>query len=107
MTVLVKQNDRLPALTVTAVQTDGTPYDLTGASIVFNMRNAETGTVKVSRAAATLVSGPNGTMRYEWAATDLDTVGLYEAEFEATIASKKLSIPTDGFIPIRVLDDIA
>lgn len=107
MTVTFKQGDRLPSLAVTAVQSDGTAYDLTGATVVFNMRDAETGTVKVSRSAAVLVSGAAGTLRYDWASADLDTVGLYEGEFEATISSRKLTIPTNGYISIRVLDDIA
>lgn len=107
MTVTFKQGDRLPSLNVTAVQSDGTAYDLTGATVVFNMRAADGATVKVNRASATLVNGAAGTLRYDWAASDLDTVGLYEGEFEATISGRKLTIPTNGYIPIRVLDDIA
>lgn len=107
MTVWFKQGDRLPSLSVTAVQSDGTAYDLSGATVVFNMRTADTNTVKVNRASATLVSGPNGQVRYDWQSTDLDTVGEYLGEFEATISGRKLTIPTNGYIPIRVLDDIA
>lgn len=107
MTVTMKQNDRLPSLAVTAVQSDGTAYDLTGATVVFNMRAADTGTIKVNRSSATLVSGPAGTLRYDWGASDLDTVGDYLAEFEATISGRKLTIPTNGYIPVRVVDDIA
>lgn len=107
MTVTFKQNDRLPSLTVTAVQSDGTAYDLTGATVVFNMRAADTGTVKVNRSSATLVDGPTGKVRYDWVSGDLDTNGDYLAEFECTISGRKLTIPTNGYIPIKVLDDIA
>ena len=107
MTVTFKQGDRLPSLNVTAVQSDGTAYDLTGATVVFNMRTADGVTVKVSRSNATLVSGPSGTVRYDWASSDLDTVGDYQGEFEATISGRKLTIPTNGYIPIKVIDDIA
>lgn len=107
MTVTMKQNDRLPSLSVTAVQSDGTAYDLTGATVVFNMRAADTGTIKINRSAAVLVSGPNGQVRYDWNSSDLDTNGDYLAEFEATISGRKLTIPTNGYIPVRVIDDIA
>ena len=106
--IIMKQGDRLPSLAVTAITTSGAAYDLTGGSVVFNMRSTTDGTVKISRSAAVLVSGPNGQVRYDWASGDLDTVGSYEAEFEVTLSgSRKLSIPSAGFIPIRVLDDIA
>lgn len=107
MTVTVKQGDRLPSLSVTAVQADGTAYDLTGATVVFNMRAADSGTVKVSRSAATLVDGATGKVRYDWQSGDLDTNGEYLAEFECTISGRKLTIPTNGYIPVRVIDDIA
>lgn len=107
MTVTMKQNDRLPSLSVTAVQSDGTAYDLTGATVVFNMRAADTGTIKINRSSAVLVSGPNGQVRYDWNSGDLDTNGDYLAEFEATISGRKLTIPTNGYIPVRVIDDIA
>lgn len=107
MTVTFKQGDRLPSLNVTAVQSDGSAYDLTGATVVFNMRTEDGVTVKVNRASATLVSGPAGTLRYDWGASDLDTIGDYYGEFEATISGRKLTIPTNGYIPIKVIDDIA
>ena len=107
MTIIMKQGDRLPSLSVTAITNDGSPYDLTGATVVFNMRDVDTGTVKVNRSAAVLVDGPTGKIRYDWASSDLDTVGTFEAEFEATISSRKLSIPSNNWIPIRVIDDIA
>lgn len=105
--ILMKQGDRLPALNVTATTSGDIAYNLTGASVVFNMRNTQDGTVKVNRAAATLVDGAAGTLRYEWGANDLDTVGLFECEFECTISGKRLSVPSNGFILVRVLDDIA
>ena len=106
MTVTFKQGDRLPSLSVTAIKTDGTSYDLTGATAVFNMRSVS-GTVKVNRAAAVVVDAAAGKLRYDWGVSDLDTTGDYEAEFECTISGKKLTVPTAGYIPITVLDDIA
>lgn len=107
MTVMFKQGDRLPSLSVTAVESDGTPYDLTGATVVFNMRTADGATVKVNRQAATLVDGPTGKLRYDWGSTDLDTAGDYDAEFECTIGGRRLTVPTNGWIQIRVVDDLA
>ena len=107
MTIIFKQNDRLPSLSVTAITSDGNPYDLTGATVVFTMRNVDTSVVKVNRSAAVLVDGPNGKVRYDWGSADLDTVGSYDAEFEATLSGRKLTVPSNNWISIKVIDDLA
>lgn len=109
MAVSFKQNDRLPSLTVTATQADGTAYDLTGATgAVFHLRNSETGAVKLSSMTATVVNAAQGILRYDWGTNDLDTAGLFDAEFEVTMnTGRKITVPTQGYISVRVVDDIA
>lgn len=108
----IKKGDRLPLLTATLKQRVGTAtetaIDLTGATVLFLMRNASTEAVKVN-AAATVVSAAAGTVSYAWASADTDTVGQYEAEWEITYTAsgKKLTVPNSGFDRVLVYEDIA
>lgn len=57
---------------------DGRPYDLTGASVTFRMRNHKQTTLKVDSSGN--ISNPPGTdgkVQYDWVAADLDTPGEY------------------------------
>lgn len=83
-----KKNDREPvAITATFPDT----YDLNVATIRFWMDDAATGAAKIEGAAADLedvtpVGATDMTvwrMTYEFDADDLDTAGVYLAEFEA------------------------
>jgi BppU N-terminal domain len=101
-----KKGDRLPAVQATLLDRDGDAVDLTGATVLFLMRNQVTKAVKVN-AAATLVNAALGIVSYAWAAADLDTAGFYEAEFEVTLAGLKQTYPNDRFINIEVVEDVA
>lgn len=83
--------------------------DLTGATVRFNMKNRDTGVVKISRAAAAITT-PTGTptVRYDWQSGDVDTVGFYDAEFEVTYAGGAIeTFPNASFIVVNVGQDIA
>jgi hypothetical protein len=105
-TFYLKRGDTSPSL-LSAI-TPST-VDLTGATVRFNMRAADNGAVKVSRAAAVIVT-PTGTptVRYDWQAANVDTAGFYDAEFEVTYAGGAVeTFPNDGFIRISITGDIA
>lgn len=86
-----------------------TMSDFTGATLVFNMRAAGGGAVKISRAAATIGSDAKGTyFLYNWQPGDTDTAGDFEGEFEATLAGGLVeTYPNDDYIEITIMDDIA
>jgi len=107
-TFTIKQGDRLPALAATLKFADGTIKDLTGHTVKFLMRSAKTGTVKVNGNASVVLASA-GTVRYDWAGSDTDTVGHYQGEFETTetATGKKTTFPNSGYLTIRVGDDIA
>ena len=104
-TFYIKQNDTSPALRYALIPT----VNLTGASVVFNMRPRGSTTVKVSRQTATVVApATSGIVEYSWAAADTDTMGDYEAEFEITYSDATVeTFPNASYIAVKVTDDIA
>lgn len=71
------------------VMVNGAPFDLTGASVEFNMRPVSSATTKVS-AAATVVSAGAGTVRYDWQPGDVDTAGHYVCWWTVTLPSARV-----------------
>lgn len=107
-THFLKVGDRLPALAATLASADGTPKNLTGHTVLFLMRPAKDATPTIN-AAAVVVDAPAGVVRYDWAAVDVDTEGVYLAEFEVTetATGKKQTFPNFGHIAVVIQADIA
>lgn len=105
-TFYLKSNDTSPSLLYALAPLS---TDLTGAAVCFNMRPATGGAVKVSRAAAVVVTETGTpTVRYDWTAQDTDTSGTYDGEFEVTYAGGAVeTFPNTGFIKIVIAKDIA
>lgn len=75
--------DSAPLLEAT-LKSGGSATDLSNASSVqFYMRETGAASLKVN-ATATIVDAANGKVSYDWASGDLDTPGLYRAEFEVS-----------------------
>lgn len=105
----VKRGDTGPALVFALSPAS---VVLSGATVVANMRNRKTGAVKISRAAATVVTATGSpTVKYTWGASDLDTAGTYDFEFEVTYSDASVETfpndPRSPFITINITDDIA
>jgi len=99
----IKQNDTLPQLKFQLKPA----VDLTGATVVFNMRTIA-GSLKINRKSATVESIDPPIVGYQFDGTDTNTVDSYEGEFEVTFADSNIgTFPNDGYIPIEVTDDIA
>lgn len=103
-----KRGDMLPPLDANLVQDSAnTPHDLTGATVVFILRNQKTGALKVNRGSCSIVDATLGQVRYTWQTTDLNIAGVYNGEFEVTFATgKPLSFPQEDYIEITIEKDL-
>ena len=110
----IKQGDLRPYLKVQLVTltTDGEvegPQDLTGADIVFTMRDKATKVVVIEEAPADIVGDPTeGWVQYEWEPGDTDALGSYLGEFEANCGGEPLTFPNGklGF-DIKITEHLA
>ncbi len=104
--VILKQNDRRPAVTATFQDANNAAINLSGATIVFQMASWD-GVAKIN-AAASLISASTGQVEYQWLVSDSNQAGAYRAEFEATFADgRRLTAPNDGYISVYVVRELA
>ena len=105
----IKQGNRLPTLRVQCLDGDGVGVDLTTAvAQTFSMRHSDTGVVKVTPSACTIVGTTDGIVDYAWAAIDTDTAGDYEGEVTVTFAAGKAStFPGLGRIGVHIESRVA
>lgn len=102
MSFSIKRNDRLPSYAVTL----DTGVSLATATVKFIMTLKGASVPKVD-AAAVVVDGATGSVRYDWGATDTDTAGTYDAEWEITYADgRKQTLPDDDFLEVIVTRDL-
>lgn len=107
MTFYVKQNDTAPSLRATLKDGNNQAIDLSAATISFYMRKIGASTTKVNSSAVVVGSASDGIVQYNWATSDTDTEGSYQAEFEVTYSDGSVeSFPNDGYIRIEIIDDI-
>ena len=91
--------NRSPALTDT-ITSDGVVVDLAGASVKFQMRLVGSTTLKVDTA-ATIVTPAAGTVRYDWAALDVNTPGFYVGWWHFTLSGGNLQDTPEFIVEIR------
>lgn len=103
MTWSIKEGDLDPSFGV-QLTVSGEAVDLTGKTVVFRMRDTNTGLVVVERA-ATIVDTTTGHVEFQWADGDTDVPGLYRAQFEVTSAGRPRTFPADDYLYIRIVRD--
>jgi hypothetical protein len=108
----LKYRDTLPILEVTLLNPDGTVHDLTGATAYWLHIRLASGSL-ISRAMTLHGPADEGTLRYQWLATDWTdavtplVVGQHTMEYEMLgPAGARLTWPNNGYDELRILKDI-
>lgn len=101
--VTLKQGDRLPRL-ARQFLTNNAATDLTGATVTFDMWNAETGTQVILNGACSITNAAQGQVEYAWTSGDAALpAGAYLGAFTATFAGpRELTAPNNGMIVIQI-----
>lgn len=105
----IKQHDRRPRYRV-ALTANGDPVDLTGAvGVNFQMYSGTppSGSVKVAKTDATIVDALTGVVEYAWTATDTDTTGTFNIEFEVDWGGGETqTFPSTGYFTATINPDL-
>ena len=91
--------NRSPSLFGT-ILIDGTPVNLTGSTVKLQMREVGESTFTVD-AAAVVVTAVDGEVRYDWAALDVDTAGMYVIWWRVTDGTGKTQDTPESLFEIR------
>lgn len=109
----IKQNDRRPLFVVALKDDFGEESEAavnltTSGTVLFNMRDANSGEVKISRGTASITNAAGGEVTYNWGTADTNTAGTYVAEMEVLWNDGKVeTFPNNGYWDVMVNDDIA
>lgn len=104
----IKENDTTPALKVALRDARNRVRPLTGATVVFHMRLASDLVVKITGGSVGVQDASLGIVSYTFSASDTDTAGIYEAEFQVTYSDGTIeTFPNDDYIKVIVVDDVA
>lgn len=81
----LKKGDTYPAIEVQLTDGEGTPVNLTGASVNFRCSVVGTGNLFID-ASATVTDAALGKVSYQWQTGDTDIVGSYQMEWRVTFS---------------------
>ena len=101
-----KTHDTSPTIKVQLLDSAGAPVVVTGGSVKFVMMAQGGGAPKVN-AAGTIVDGPTGVVSYTPVASDTDTTGTYQAEWEVVyLSGAKQTFPDPGYNTVTITADL-
>lgn len=82
---------RNPSITEN-ITVNGSPKDLTGATVTFKMRPIGSSTLKVNQPAVVVGDPVGGNVRYDWAAADVDTASPMLVWWEVLLGGKTQTV---------------
>jgi len=105
MAFSIKQNDTSPSILATLKDANDVPVNLTAANVRFHMKSIG-GSIKID-SAMTVITAPEGLVRYDWVAADTDTFGTYYVEFEVTYTDGSIeTFPNTGSLVVSVVKEL-
>jgi hypothetical protein len=107
MALTVRQGDLQPVLESTLRDENDEPVDLTDATVWLHLYNSDTRDEQLY-AEAEVDDSDEGRVRYNWAPSDTDTVGPFNAAWEVVSPDGRRLVFDDPDPPtVEVVDDIA
>lgn len=101
----IRRNDLLPTLQVVLSDAAGA-VDLTGGTLLFNLRDPNAGSAKISGGSATITGAAGGSVTYSWVSGDTNLAGTYRAEFVLRSGGKDRTFPNDSYLRVVILEDL-
>lgn len=104
----IKRNDRLPKLRATLQQgSPATAIDLTSAVSVKAIFKQVSPGIASFNGACSIITASAGIVEYAWGATDTQTSGTYNGEFEITWSTGVTeTVPNDSYFTLTIVDDL-
>jgi len=104
---VMKKGDFKPVMSATLTDNDGSAINLTSATgVKFLMKLPGSSSAKID-SAGVVSDASNGKVTYQWAGTNTDTSGVYDAEFEVDWGSSQYqTFPANGYIEVEIIDDL-
>lgn len=82
-----------------------TPIDISGSTVLWVWKDMSTNAVTKHSASVDLSS--TGSVQYAFTANDVAEVGSYLTEWEVIFGDGTIvTVPTDGFIKLRIVEDL-
>jgi hypothetical protein len=99
----LKVGDRLPKLEAQLInKKTGKPIgDLTGSTVVFRYK-LQSATTWETIAAVAILNAAKAIVEVTWGATDTDTPGDYDMEFQVAFPTGQMSVPNVGCLLLRI-----
>lgn len=83
------QGARHSGQSITWKKSDGTAYDLTGATITARIRNQRTGEARDADGSFSLTTPASGIFAWAYGATDVQYPGRFDVQFKAAYSDSK------------------
>ena len=103
----IKQGDIGPVLQDTLTLEDGTPINLTGATVQLAVRTLSAPAELTLSGAASVVNPTGGVVQYQWGAGDTATPGMFMGTWIVTFTQGPMTFPTAGYLSIHIEESLA
>lgn len=108
--IVMKKGDNLPIRELQLQQTSSSrerePIDLSDAFVEFYVYDIREKDLIINGGECSVTTAGEGLIEYEWQDNDTKTTGVHKGEFVVIYADGEITVPNDGFIPVRITQDL-